>query len=57
MVGLIAAALILALTFRLPGGADVSRWLILLSALVVALLVGLALAFVVFAFLRPRDGR
>jgi hypothetical protein len=57
LVGLLAAALLLGLTYRVPGGADVSRWLILLSGLVVALLAGLALALVVFAFLRPRGGR
>jgi hypothetical protein len=54
LVGLVAAALLLGLLYGLPGGADLSRWFILVSvAVLVALILG-SLALVVVAALRGR---
>jgi hypothetical protein len=55
LVGLLAAALVGGLIFGLPGGADLSRWFIVLTvAALVALVLG-SLALVVVASLRgPR---
>jgi uncharacterized iron-regulated membrane protein len=51
------AVLILALTFAIPGGDQLSRPVILLATLVLALLAGLALAAVVVFWRRPPGRR
>jgi hypothetical protein len=61
LVGLLAAALLLALLFRVPGGPDLSRWVSFLTvAVLVALILG-SLGLVVLAALgllpRRRRGR
>ncbi len=59
LVGLVAAALLLGLGYGLPGGADLSRWFIVVTLVaLVALILG-SLALVALAALRrpPRGGR
>ena len=59
LVGLVAAALLLGLVYGLPGGADLSRWFIVVTvvALVALILGSLALVAVAALLRRPRPGR
>ena len=62
LVGLLALALLLALLYGLPGGADLSRWFLVLTAAALVLLILGSLALVAVAALRgdarePRRGR
>src|SRR5438067_2079130 len=57
LVGLLGLAVLLGLAYGLPGGADFSRWVILVSAGALLLLIVASLALVVFAWRRPRGRR
>ena len=59
LVGLVAAALVLGLVYGLPGGADLSRWFIVLTVAALVALILASLALVVVAALRgsPPRGR
>ena len=57
LVGLAALALLLALAYGVPGGADLSRWVLLVSAGALVLLIVASLALVAFAWRRPRGRR
>jgi len=54
LAGLLAVLVLLALSFALPGAADLSRWLGLLPLALVALLVLAALGVVLFGGRRRR---
>ncbi len=54
---MLLASLLLGLTFRLPGAAEVSRWAILGAALLVALLLGASLLLILLAWRRPPGRR
>lgn len=53
----LGAVLLLALLFRLPGGASLSRYATFASVLVLVLLVAGSLVMVAIGFLRPPRGR
>ncbi|HEX6349780.1 MAG TPA: hypothetical protein VF160_10370 [Candidatus Dormibacteraeota bacterium] len=57
LVGLLALAVLLGLAYGLPGGADLSRWVLILSAGGLLLLIAASLALVAFAWRRPRGPR
>lgn len=57
LVGLLALAVLLGLAYGLPGGADLSRWVLVLSAGGLLLLIVASLALVAFAWRRPRGRR
>jgi len=57
LVGLLGLAVLLGLAYGLPDGADFSRWVILVSAGALLLLIVASLALVVFAWRRPRGRR
>ena len=57
LVGLLALAVLLGLAYGVPGGADLSRWVLVLSAGGLLLLIVASLALVVFAWRRPRGRR
>ncbi len=58
LVGLVVAALILGAVFGLPRGADLSRYAIVLTVGVLALLILASLVLVAIAAIRPpRRGR
>lgn len=57
LVGLVAASVVLALLYALPGGVDLSRWFLVLSVAVLALLILGSLALVALAALRGPLGR
>jgi hypothetical protein len=52
LVGLLALALVLGLLYGLPGGADLSRWFLVLTAAALVLLILGSLALVAVAALR-----
>lgn len=53
LVGLLVAALVLGALFRLPGGADLSRFVTVLTVSVLVLLILAALVLVVISAFRP----
>jgi peptidoglycan/LPS O-acetylase OafA/YrhL len=57
LVGLVALAVLLGVAYGVPGGADLSRWVLLVSAAALVLLIAASLALVVFAWRRPRGRR
>lgn len=57
LVGLLALAVLLGLAYGVPGGADLSRWVLVLSAGGLLLLIVASLALVAFAWRRPRGRR
>jgi Na+/proline symporter len=57
LVGLVVAAILLGALYGLPGGAEGSRWAIVLTVAVLVLLVVASLGLVVFAAIRPWLGR
>jgi hypothetical protein len=57
LVGLVVTAVLLGLLYGLPGGADISRWALLLSIAVLIVLILASLALVVVAAIRPQLGR
>ncbi len=57
LVGLAALAVLLGLAYGVPGGADLSRWVLLVSAGALVLLIVASLALVAFAWRRPRGRR
>jgi len=57
LVGLLAAAVLLGLLYGLPGGADLSRWALVLTGGALVLLILVALALVVVGIVRPPDRR
>jgi hypothetical protein len=58
LVGLLAAALLLGALYGWPGGADLSRWFIVVTVVaLVALILGSLALVAVAAFRRPQRGR
>lgn len=58
LVGLLAAAILLGLLYAAPGGADLSRWFIVIPLVALVVLILGSLALVAVAALRgPRRGR
>jgi hypothetical protein len=61
LVGLLVAAIVLGLIYGLPGGAEGSRWTIVLTVAVLVLLILASLGLVLVAAMRElgrrRDGR
>jgi hypothetical protein len=58
LVGLLAAALLLGLAYGVPGGADLSRWFIVVTLVALSALILGSLALVAVAALRrPPRGR
>jgi peptidoglycan/LPS O-acetylase OafA/YrhL len=52
LVGLVAAAVLLGLVYGLPGGADLSRWFIVVTVVALLALILGSLALVVVAAIR-----
>jgi hypothetical protein len=52
-----AAAILLGLSYGVPGGADLSRWATAVTVAVIVLLLLASLAVVLVAWLRPRGRR
>jgi len=57
LVAILVLAVVLGLAYGLPGGADLSRLVILVSAAALVLLILASLILVAFAWLRPRGRR
>ena len=57
LVGLLVLAVLLGLAYGVPGGADASRFVVVLSVAVLLGLILASLALVVFAWRRPRGRR
>jgi hypothetical protein len=57
LVGLLVAAVLLGLLYGLPGGADLSRWALLLTGGALVLLIVASLALVVAGIVRPPSRR
>jgi hypothetical protein len=57
LVGLVVTLFALGALYRLPGGADISRFAIVLTVSALVLLILASLVLVAIAMLRPRRGR
>src|SRR5205807_1970898 len=57
LVALVVAVAALGALYRLPGGADLSRFAIVVTVSALVLLIVASLALVAIAMLRPRRGR
>ena len=57
LVGLVVAAVALGLLYGVPGGADLSRWALVLAIAVLLIAILASLALVVVAAIRPPLGR
>ena len=57
LVGLLLAAILLGLLYGLPGGADLSRWAIFVTIVVLVLLIVASLVLVAIATIRGWLGR